>query len=433
MELRESETTEFKRIYVEDIRKEIIAMANTAGGTVYIGVEDDSAIAGLDDPDDTILRISNGMRDAVKPDITMFLHYETLDFEGKQVVAVRVQRGTARPYYLAAKGLRPEGVYVRQGSSSVPASDAAIRSMIKETDGDNYENMRSLNQSLTFQQAAAFFADRSLEFGMPQMQTLGLVGINGIYTNLGLLLSDQCPHIIKAATFSGTDQQKFQDRREFTGSLLRQLNDAYNYLDLRNQKAATFEGLYRTDRMDYPETALREALLNAIVHRDYAFSASTLVSVYLDRIEMVSIGGLVQGVSLDDVMMGLSVCRNQKLANVFYRLELIEAYGTGMQKIRTAYQGSGKKPDIQTTGNAFKITLPNLNHGADGPDLAKKRPNEVAAVLEWVHAKGSITRQQVEELLNVKTATAVRLLRQMVDENYITTVGRGRNTRYVPR
>ena len=431
MKFCESETVELKQIYTEDIRKEIIAMANSSGGTIYVGVADNGEVLGVDDPDVVIQRIANVARDAIKPDVTMFLNYETIDVDGKQIVSVVVQCGTSRPYYLAAKGLRPEGVYVRQGTSSVPASDAAIRRMIVNTDGDNYEDMRSLRQDLTFKYAVSVFVERKLELGITQMKTLGLVGVDGLYTNLGLLLSDQCPHIIKAATFDGTDQQNFHDRREFTGSLLKQLGDAYAYLDLRNQTRATFEGLYRTDHKDYPEAALREALLNAIVHRDYAFSASTLISIYSDRMEFVSVGGLAQGISLEDVLMGLSVCRNQKLANIFYRLELIEAYGTGMRKIQTAYQNDNNKPVINASSNAFKIVLPKLG-GQSIPQSSNRQQhsNGVETILNHIRKNGDISRREIEQILGIKTVTAIRLLRKMQDQNLIVAEGKGRNTRY---
>lgn len=107
MQFRESETVELKRTYVEEIRKEIIAMANGAGGKIYIGVNDDGTVEGLDDCDGTIQRVANGVRDAIKPDITMFLHYETLQAAGRDVVTISVQPGTNKPYYLAGKGLRP--------------------------------------------------------------------------------------------------------------------------------------------------------------------------------------------------------------------------------------------------------------------------------------------------------------------------------------
>lgn len=273
------------------------------------------------------------MHDAIKPDLTMFLHYETLEEDGKKVVAVSIQRGTERLYYIAKKGLRPEGIYVRQGYSSVPATDLAIRQMIKETDGDHFEEMRSLNQELTFEAAQKEFELRDIEFGSQQMQTLKMIDKEGIYSNLGLLLSDQCVHTIKVAVFQGKDQEVFKDRREFSGSLLEQMNEVYEFIDFRNQTHATINDLLRTDIRDYPEVAVREALLNLIVHRDYSFSASALISIYEDRIEFVSVGGLVPGMELEDIMVGLSVCRNQNLTNVFYCLKLIEAYGTGMRKI----------------------------------------------------------------------------------------------------
>ena len=145
----------------------------------------------------------------------MFLHYETIVENGKNVVAVDIQRGTDRPYYLASKGMRPEGVYVRQGYSSVPATDTAIRRMIKETDGDRFEAMRSLNQDLTFEETQKEFVLRKIEFGPQQMRTLKLIDQDGLYSNLALLLSDQCVHTIKVAVFQGTDQTIFKDRREF--------------------------------------------------------------------------------------------------------------------------------------------------------------------------------------------------------------------------
>ncbi len=248
MIFQEIETVELKAIVVEDIKKEVIAFANCEGGKLYIGVQDDGTVSGLDNPDETSLQISNMVRDAIKPDLTMFLHYETVTVDGKKIVTVDIQQGTERPYYIAKKGLRPEGVYVRQGYSSVPATNTAIRRMIKETDGDHFEEMRSLEQNLTFESAKKVFAERNVKFGLTQMKTLGMATQDGIYTNLGLLLSDQCVHTIKAAVFQGTTQSEFKDRREFSGSLFRQMDEAYDFIDFRNQTHSTFDKLYRIDR-----------------------------------------------------------------------------------------------------------------------------------------------------------------------------------------
>ena len=444
MLFRESETVELKDVVVDDIKKEIIAFANCDGGKLYIGVRDDGTVIGLDNADSVSLQISNMVRDAIKPDITMFLHYETIVENGKNVVVVDIQRGTDRPYYLAKKGMRPEGVYVRQGYSSVPATDTAIRRMIKETDGDRFEAMRCLNQDLTFEATKKEFELRKTDFGPQQMRTLKLIDQDGLYSNLALLLSDQCVHTIKVAVFQGTDQTIFKDRREFTGSLMQQMNEVYDFIDFRNQTRATIEKLYRVDVRDYPEVAVREALLNLLVHRDYSFSASAFISIYEDRIEFVSIGGLMPGIDLEDVMVGISVCRNQDLANVFYRLHLIEAYGTGMGKIMKAYESMQVKPVIETTKNAFKIILPNINAKYETENATvktksgtpvtvhteKKLSDEEEKILEYARKHGAITRNDVIGLLEVSASTAARVIRKMVKTNLLEQKGKARNTHY---
>lgn len=439
--IAENKTTEFKREYVEDIKNTIIAFANCDGGTLYIGVNDDGTACGVDNVDGTMLRVTNAIRDAVRPDVTMFVECHNDVMDEKPIVCVTVQRGTARPYYLRGKGIRPEGVYVRQGASTVPATDATILNMIKETSGDSYEAARSLDQRLTFNKATDFFKKRKVEFGKVQMRTLHLIGEDDMYTNLAFLLSEQCTHMIKLAVFEGSKKSVFKDRRELSGSLLEQMEEAFNYIDRYNRTRAEFYGLDRLDMRDYPPEAIREALLNAIVHRDYSFSGATLISIFEDRIEFVTIGGLVKGITLDDVKLGVSVLRNQHLANIFYRLRLIEAYGTGILKINECYDDYDMKPLIETTGNAFKITLPNTNFHAEeqkastipktsGSTSVTKKEERIRIVLELCRRKGSIVRSDVEMALGVSQSTAILLLRELTDDGVLIKKGKTKNLRY---
>ena len=246
----EKKTTEFKREYVEDIKNTIVAFANYNGGTLYIGVSDDGKVCGVDNADDTMLRVTSAIRDAVCPDITMFVECRNDVMDEKYIVCVTVQRGTARPYYLRKKGIRPEGVYVRQGASTVPATDAAILNMMKETSGDSYETARSPDQNLTFHKAADFFKKRKAEFKKTQMRTLHLIGEDDTYTNLAFLLSEQCTHMVKLAVFEGSQKSVFRDRRELSGSLPEQLEEAFDYIDRYNRTRAEFSGLDRSDMRD---------------------------------------------------------------------------------------------------------------------------------------------------------------------------------------
>ncbi|MCH5585932.1 putative DNA binding domain-containing protein [Shimazuella sp. AN120528] len=431
MHLTEDFFVELKQQYSDEIKKSVIAFANTKGGTIYIGISDSGNIIGVENIDETILKVSNTIRDAIKPDITLFVDYLIEQIEGKDIVKVVVQKGTASPYYLSGKGIRPEGVFVRQGAASVPASETAILKMIKDTDGEKYENLRSINQDLTFEVAEKSFAERGVSFGASQKKTLKLMNEDGIYTNLGLLLSDQCIHTVKLAVFEGATKAIFKDRCEFSGSLLKQLNETYAFIDRYNRTRAEFEGLYRIDRRDYPIDALREALLNSLVHRDYSFSSSTLISIFDDRIEFVSIGGLVKGISFDDIMLGVSITRNEGLADVFYRLKLIEAYGTGMPKIMDSFKSYGIEPRVEVTDHAFKITLPNVNQKIAQENKHHHLSRHEQIVLKLLQEKESIVRKDVEKVLSLSQAMAVKILKGLVEKGAIRSIGKGRNTTYI--
>ena len=357
----ESLNVEFKQEYVPDIRKEVMAFANTDGGTVYVGVRKDGSVAGVEDPDGVMLQIVGSLKDALAPDVMPFVKVDAVCVDEKQVIEIVVTTGTSRPYYLREKGLKPSGVYVRKGSSTQPLSEEGIREMIRENSARSYELSRSLNQELTFTTLEAEMAKRSIEFGPAQMRTLKLTGEDGLYTNLALLLSDQCETTTKVALFQGTDRAVFRERKEFTGSILKQLEDIYSFIDFLNKTKATFSGLHRTDTRDYPEEAVREALLNSIVHRDYAISGSNLINMYDDRLEFVSMGGLVPSIELESIFIGVSQPRNPSLAGVFYRMQLIESYGTGIGKIERAYANAVVHPSYETAKGVFRVTFPNMN------------------------------------------------------------------------
>lgn len=150
MNITEGATLELKREYSEEIKKTVVAFANTAGGVIYLGVNDDGTVRGIEKVDDELLRVSNAVRNSIKPDVTMFVSYIVEDIEDKAVIKITVQKGSSRPYYLTEKGLRPAGVYVRQGSSCMPASESAIFKMIKETGGDPTRNCALFSRSSLF-------------------------------------------------------------------------------------------------------------------------------------------------------------------------------------------------------------------------------------------------------------------------------------------
>lgn len=430
MKYQESEIIELKEKYIDDLKKEIVAFANTHGGTIYLGIDDNGNAVGLEDIDSVLLQITNTVRDSIKPDLSMLIEYRKANIEGKDVLEVIIEQGVSKPYYIAKKGLRPEGVYVRQGSSSAPSSEGFIRQMIKQSDGESFELCRAIEQKLTFVTAKKEFEERNLKFENQQMISLGLIK-DDMYTNLAYLLSDQCPHIIDAAKFNGLDTREFQDRKQFTGSILKQLNDAYEYLDKFNFLRSTINGLRRKDKQDYPKECLREALINAIVHRDYSTRANTLLKIFDNRIEVISCGGIVGNMSINDVVQGISIRRNERLADVFYRLELVEAYGTGISKIKNPYVDMLSEPSFIVTDNVFKVVIPNMNCIEDINEIEPEFDDEFEEILNHIKEKEMVSRSELEKELHTSSSTVVRLLKKAKDQNYISTIGNGKNIKYV--
>lgn len=421
----ENERIEYKRKFIDDIAKEVIAFANTDGGEIYVGVNDDGTPAPLENTDDTYTRITNSVRDSVAPDVTMFTKYSL----NNGVIKVNVSEGSSKPYYLKSKGLKPSGVYIRQGASSVQASPEQIRRMIKLSDRDSYEEMRSLEQELTFNTAAETFKKHNIPFSEDKYKALGIVNVNDeLFTNLGLIISDQCKHTIKAAVFADEENINFVDHREFGGSVFSQIENAYEYIMLNNKNRSVFSGIERIDIPDYPEAAVREALLNAVVHRDYGFSGSIIININSKCIDIVSIGGLVSGLSEEDIMNGISQPRNRNLAEMFHRLKYIESYGTGIRKILSLYSDQENKPEITITPNSFRLSLPNRNIG----NSAKQDiPSQYQTVIDYLKDNGSMTEEELQELLGIKKTRAFNLYKSMEKDGLIAVLGKGAEKKFV--
>jgi ATP-dependent DNA helicase RecG len=426
----ESATMELKRELTPDLKKGVVALANTDGGTIYVGVDNDGAVYGVDDPDAVMAQIGNMIRDGIKPDLTAYTSIEAVEDAGRKIVRISVLRGAKRPYHLTDKGLKPSGVFVRHGVSSVPATEEAIRQMLRESDGVTFDTSRCPNQELTFHYTAQYFKDNAVSFTESNMRTLRLVDVDGYYTNAALLLSDQCEHSIKCAVYEGTGKAKFKARKEFFGSILKQLEDVFDYIDLNNNQNSTFDGLKRVDHPDYPPEAIRETLLNTITHRDYDYSGSTIINIYDDRMEFISLGGLMKGLTVTDIMGGVSQPRNTVIANVFYRLELIESYGTGIRKMMEAYADSAQKPLIQPAPASFVLMLPKLAKSRFMLSLDTEELSQTDKVLCLAEHQGTFTRKDVEALLSVSKFPAITLLNRLLAEGKITKTGVAKAVRY---
>ncbi len=426
---QESETVELKQELNKNIKKEIVAFANTKGGTIFIGINDEGEILGLKNIEKDIESLTCMIKEGIINDLVPYCNIEKINIDNKYIIALHITSAPNKSYYIAEKGLKPSGVYLRLGTSSINATDEIIRKMIIENNTTSFETDTSFIQNLSFDYVKKIFEEKNIPFNRNKYQTLKLLTKNK-FNNLALLISDQNPFTIKCAIFEGKNKSVFKDRKEFTGSCIKQIDDAFEYLKLINRISSVIDGLVRIDKKDYPVFSLREALLNSVIHRSYYFSGSILLSIFDDRIEINSTGGLIDTLTLKDVYSGVSESRNPNLAELFHRLSYVENYGTGIERIINEYHDSDLKPVIELSENVFKIILPNKNY-VEQKQIMNNKLSKEELILEYLKINQTIKREIVEEILNLSKSGARKVINKMIEQNLIIQKGAGKNTIYV--
>lgn len=397
--------------------KEVIAFCNTSGGTIIIGYDDNGNVVGIKNAKSELDKICNKLSDSIEPDISFLISPRIESQNGKDIIIIEVLQGTSKPYYIKSKGMTPNSVYVRVGATTRPSSKEIIRDMIIETSGITFEKNLSINQELTFLYTEKIFKEKGIAFGIREKKTLGIINEKDKFTNLGLLLSDQCPYTIKMAVYKDNTKNEFVDRKETTSaSLLEQFSEAETYLKLNNKISGKIEGMFRIDEYDYPEECIREELLNSIGHRNYEIPGCTLIHIFTNRIEFLSLGGLVKGLTIEDIKLGSSSSRNPKLVKVFHRLGLVEAYGSGIPRIYELYKASEHIPNIQIAPNSFLVELPKFSLKQD-----------YTKVIEFIKQNGCATRENIEQVLGTKKVTTVSILNEMLERKLIVKEGKSKN------
>ena len=418
--IKENNNLEFKRELTPSIIKEIIAFANTTGGTIILGYDDNGKIVGLKNAKEDLDRLSSKINDSIEPSVNFLVSSRIEIEEDKEIIIVEVLRGTNNPYYIKSKGMTTDGVFVRLGATVQHATKETIKEMIIESSGVSFEKNISINQDLTFTYANKVFKNKDISFGDVEKRNLGIINLDNKYTNLGLLISDQCPYSIKVARYKDNTKTEFLDSKEFSEqSILSQLENIYEYLMMNNRVSSKIDGMERIDEYDYPKNSLREMLCNIITHRNYEINGSNLIHIFSDKIEFLSLGGLVSGLTIEDIKLGSSSSRNPNLVNIFHRLNFVEAYGTGIPRMYEEYKTSTTNPEIKVAPNSFLVILPKLN-----------LKNEYMLIIDYLKQNIQGTRESFEKILNLGKSATINVLNEMIEREIIEKIGFSKNVVY---
>ncbi|MBN2824163.1 MAG: putative DNA binding domain-containing protein [Campylobacterales bacterium] len=311
----------------EAIVKTIIAFSNTSGGKLIIGVRDDREIVGIEDDDIFELkdRVSSLIFDSCYPNILPEIY--TLNIDNRLLLVIEVFRGNLLPYYLKSEG-KNQGTYIRIGATNRQASFENIVELERQR-RNIYNEFEKIGKSCDSKKLQNMKLIKEVNGRLMPSNALGIV--LGKFDNV----------MIKCARFKGTTMEHFIDKKEFSGTLFEILEDAIKFLQNHLHLSATIEGLRRVEEYEIPLIALREIVLNAIIHRDYTRNSDIKIAIYDDMVEIISVGGFVNGLTIEEIGNGRSELRNKVVANLFKELQLIESWGSGLEKVRNSCEQQG--------------------------------------------------------------------------------------------
>lgn len=450
-------------------KAEMVAFLNSNDGTILLGVDDDGEII----PEkrnmfkEWELLISDWIHNAFNTPVQEFIKIQ-VDVDK---FAIHIKKGDKPPYYYKdGEGFNTKGIYIRNGSSKRRATDDEVRRMLKTQVANEFESLKSpIQDKLTFQYLGHKLLDKDIAF---DANGLKLITLDKEYNNGALILSEQNPYITKIAVIDGLDMSAdFLAKKEFTGSLVKQIDMTLEYISLLNDNKITFTGApARLEYEGYPSKAVREAVINAYAHRDYSLSADIKVEIYDDRMEIFSAGGLPDGLSVEDIKEGISAPRNPKIVHVLDKISYIENYATGIRRILVSYKDFDRQPIFIVTPNQFKVVLYNRHYQLDdkeqqswGNSTLKANLSEAQQlelgftgeklsaaedegmvienlrqfidsndekIIKLLKLNSEMSRQQIESYFEESKTKIYQRLKKLIDINLVRKKGQSRATVY---
>lgn len=414
--MRETRDLEFKEAVSNSFLKTVSAFANYSGGRILFGVDDDGVVAGLPNPRQACLDIENKINDSIAPQPS----YSLAINEADSTVELCVDPGVAKPYLYRAKA------YKRNDSATIEVDNLELSRLLLEGRNMSFEELPASEQSLSFDYMKSKIEVKLglSEFSDDTLKTLGLQDASGIYNNAAAILAD-------SNDFPGIDVAVFGE----SISIIRQRLTSERQCVLKelDEVIGLFESVYCFEEVEgverrrhelIPLTAFREAVANALVHRAWDRPAPIRVAMFDDRVEVSSPGGLPAGLSVEEYLNGMvSVRRNRITADVFLRLGLIEAFGTGILRIKDTYSQSFTKPQFKVSDNVVMVVLPVVREdlGLDGDERA------VYELLSNVRPKAA---SELEEGVTFGRSKLRRILKRLIAMDLAEEVGRGRGLKY---
>ncbi len=423
----ESLTVEFKSRWDKNkVVRTMVAFANTVGGDLYIGIDDKGNPVGIDKPDERIESIANLLHDAIFPSMMDCVSTEVLTISELKIIKVHVDCGRLRPYCLDPQDAN--SVYVRIQNTSAPATFDILREIIRSNNPLPFESRVSEEQSLTFTELQAICEDNNFHLNPKRNVQYGLWDAkSNCYTNLAFILSEQSTFSAALVSYADDEKLSVKEGKRVTGSIFTLLKEILAFISETNTAAWEFPedgSLQRKEIYYVHPLVLREAIVNAIAHRDYSRTTPISVHVSPSFVEIFTVGGLAD-LDAEEVMMGMATnCRNPKLATILGKLRLMEGIGNGFRQFRNAYRNMPFSELLEIGPRYFKIRLPRISPSPSKVDTQTKK------ILDFIAGNGFVSRAQIQKAFPMSPSAAVKRLHDLRLKDYVVAEGRGPSTRY---
>ena len=414
--MKENKSLEFKATITNSFLKTVSAYSNFRGGEILFGVNDAGSVCGIDNPDQVCLDIENRINDSIapKPDFEIDID------DSKKIIRLVVREGQYKPYLYKGKAYR------RSDTASIEVDQAELKELVLQGSNLYFEELPCGKDDLLFQELSAKLM-KNLDIKVVSediLRTLGLFTKDKKFNNAAALLSDENDFYgIDIARF-GNSINEIMDRETISKtSVLKQYDAALNMIKRYYQ----YEEISEIERKKVdlvPEIAYREAIANALIYRDWSINSHIRISLFSDKIEIKSPGGLPRGITAEEYMKGdISCLRNPILGNVFFRLHYIEMFGTGVRRILLAYKDAKIKPKFEITDNVISVILPVT---ADQYHVT----NDEAKVMSALENGEQLSSSEIAKVTGYTKSKVLRLIEHLKEKDYIKIIGNGRGTKY---
>lgn len=422
LDVIEDVRNEFKVKLTDKFEEEVISFLNTNGGNIYLGVNDKGDIVGINGNIDLLQRtIKDRIKDNIMPSTLGFYDVVVMEENNKKYIKVIIARGSDDPYYIKGMGMTPDSCFIRVGSSIQSMPYDMINNRVNKRTRTSLRNIVSPKQDLTFSQLKIYYEEKGFNINNNFLKQLDLYTDDGKYNYNAYLLADNNTISIRFGKYEGTNAVDLIENEDFGNcSIVKATKNILNKIEIENRIFTKIEYPERKEIKMYDFAAVREAVVNAIVHNDWSNEYAPKFEMFSDRLVISSNGGIQSSTTKEEFLEGYSLPKNKELMKVFNDLDLVEQMGTGIIRILQSYD----KKSFEFFPNFIRVTFPfNKDKFREENEELTELTETQKSIINLMLDSPTITQEALSKLLSVNIRTIQRNIKTLIEMRLIERTG----------